>query len=295
VRLTGRTVLITGAARGIGENVARAAAAKGATLALIGLEPTLLAAVCAALPGRGHVWFEADVTDQAQLDAAVAGTVAATGRIDVVVANAGIMPLGTVAATPVESLVRTVTVNLGGVIRTVSATLPYIRDAKGYYLLVSSISAFAAAPATAAYGAAKAGVEQFGNALRMELAPLGVGVGTAHPSRVDTDMTRDIYEEVPTIRLAMRGMGPAVSAQRCATAFVAGIEHRRSRIYVPRWIGVVQGLRTVLNAGAMQALMAKVAAGAAVRMDAEVGALGRSFGRHSVEAAKPAPMPDTES
>jgi NAD(P)-dependent dehydrogenase (short-subunit alcohol dehydrogenase family) len=288
-------VLITGAARGIGENVARAAAARGATIALIGLEPTLLAAVCAALPGKGHVWFEADVTDQAQLGAAVAGTVAATGRIDVVVANAGIMPLGTVAATPVESLVRTVTVNLGGVMRTVSATLPYVRDAQGYFLLVSSISAFAAAPATAAYGAAKAGVEQFGNALRMELAPLGVGVGTAYPSRVDTDMTRDIYEEVPTIRLAMRAMGPAVSAQQCAAAFVAGIERRRRRIYVPRWIWLVQGLRTVINAGAMQALMARVAAGAAVRTDAEVGALGRSFGRHSVEAGTSGRRPDTDA
>jgi short-subunit dehydrogenase len=201
-----------------------------------------------------------------------------------VVANAGIMPLGTVAATPVESIIRTVDVNLGGVIRTVAATLPHVREAKGYYLLVSSISAFAAAPATAAYGAAKAGVEQFGNALRMELAPYGVGVGVAHPSRVDTDMTRDIYAEVPTIRLAMRGMGPAVPAQRCAAAFVAGIEHRRSRIYVPRWIGIVQTLRTVVNGRPAQALMARAAAGAARKMDAEVQALGRSFGRNSVEA-----------
>lgn len=284
MRLDGRTVLVTGAARGIGENVARVAAAKGARLALIGLEPARLAEVCASLPGTGHLWFEADVTNQGQLEAAVAGAVAATGGIDAVVANAGIMPLGTVAATPVDSIVRTIEVNLGGVIRTVSATLPYVRAAKGYYLLVSSISAFAAAPATAAYGAAKAGVEQFGNALRMELAPYGVGVGTAHPSRVDTDMTRDIYAEVPTIRVAMRAMGPAVPAQRCAAAFVAGIEHRRSRIYVPRWIGVIQALRTIVNARPVQALMARAGAGAARKMDAEVRALGRSFGRHSVEA-----------
>ena len=60
----------------------------------------------------------------------------------------------------------------------------------------------------------------------------------------------------------------------------SGIERRRSRIYVPRWIGLVQGLRTVINAGAMHALIAKFAAGAAVRMDAEVAGLGRWFGRH---------------
>ncbi|HEY0697187.1 MAG TPA: SDR family NAD(P)-dependent oxidoreductase, partial [Micromonospora sp.] len=76
--LAGKVVLVTGAARGIGEHTARLAAARGARVALVGLEPERLAAVHAGL-GAGHVWFPADVTDQAALREAVAGTLAALG------------------------------------------------------------------------------------------------------------------------------------------------------------------------------------------------------------------------
>src|SRR5262245_57626144 len=97
--LDGRTLLVTGAARGIGENVARFAAAEGARVSLVGLEPDRLAEVAESLlgePGR-HSWHEADVRNSEALDRAVAATLEHTGRIDVVVANAGVAPLGTVA------------------------------------------------------------------------------------------------------------------------------------------------------------------------------------------------------
>src|ERR687886_2533232 len=102
--LRGRTVLITGPARGIGAEAARQLAARGARLALVGLEPERLAALAAEL-GGGTAWFECDVTDQAALERAAAGTVAALGGIDVVVASAGVASNGTVAVTPVEALV----------------------------------------------------------------------------------------------------------------------------------------------------------------------------------------------
>src|SRR5215211_6286911 len=117
--LAGKAVLVTGAARGIGEHFARRAAARGARLALVGLEPERLKAVASDVEA---VWYEADVTDQAAVDAAVAGATVALGGLDVVVANAGVANLGTVAITPVDVVLRTVDVNLGGVIRTVSAT-----------------------------------------------------------------------------------------------------------------------------------------------------------------------------
>src|SRR5687767_13626117 len=113
--LSNKVVLITGAARGIGAETARQVAKRGARVSLVGREPQLLEALAKEL-GPGHAWYEADVTDQASLDRAVAGTVATLGGIDIVFANAGIASNGTVAITPVDALVRTIEVNLIGVV-----------------------------------------------------------------------------------------------------------------------------------------------------------------------------------
>jgi NAD(P)-dependent dehydrogenase (short-subunit alcohol dehydrogenase family) len=111
--LAGRSVLITGAARGIGAELARKAAARGARIALVGLEPHLLARVADEL-GPEHLWVEADVTDPEALAAAVRRTVETFGGLDVVVANAGIAPLTTVATSSAHALARTIEVNLTG-------------------------------------------------------------------------------------------------------------------------------------------------------------------------------------
>jgi NAD(P)-dependent dehydrogenase (short-subunit alcohol dehydrogenase family) len=123
--LAGRTVLITGAARGIGAALARKAAARGARVALVGLEPEQLAAVADEL-GPQHLWVEADVTDAAALKAAVQRTVDTFGGLDIVVANAGIAPLTTVMTSSAHALARTIEVNLVGAMLTTHAALPEI-------------------------------------------------------------------------------------------------------------------------------------------------------------------------
>lgn len=245
--LAGKAVLITGAARGIGEHTARAVAQRGARVALVGLEPERLAALADEL-GPGHAWFEADVTDQATVDAAVAGAVAALGGIDVVVANAGVANNNTVAASPVEVVVRTIDVNLVGVVRTVSAALPHVIARRGYVCIVASAASFTVLPGMAAYSASKAGVEAFGNALRLEVAHKGVRVGTVHPSWIDTDLVRDQKAESPTFNRMLDElpwpMGQTTSVDECVTAIVAGIERRRRKVFVPREVGIVSALRS---------------------------------------------------
>lgn len=282
--VAGRSILVTGPARGIGEATARVLAKRGARLALVGLEPARLAALAAEL-GEGHAWFEADVTDSAALERAVA----ALGGIDVVVANAGIAANGTVAVAPVEALVRVIDVNLSGVVRTVHAALPHVIERRGYLLLVSSAAAIAAMPGIATYAASKAGVEFFGNALRLEPAHRGVGVGVAHPAWIDTDMVRDPVRELPgferTIRSLPGPFGSLTTVEACAAALVDGIERRRRQVFVPRSLGPLAAVRQLFSSRMMDRIAAKRAARAVPRLDREVAALGRSFGATSVESA----------
>ncbi len=286
--LTGKTVFITGAARGIGAQTARLAAERGAHVACVGLEPKLLKEVAAEV---GGLWYECDVTDQDGLDAATAATIERFGRIDVVVANAGIANLGTVALGPIDALVRTVEVNLLGVMRTVSATLPHVTAAQGHFLLVSSAAAFTAMPGMAAYCASKAGVEQFGNVLRLEQRPNGVTVSTAHPIWIDTDLVRDFHEDLASFRAVLKKLpwplSQVISVEDCARAIVKGIEARRRKVYVPRNLGVVQALRPIVLSSFSDAVTARGGGDRMVaEMENEVRELGRSFGRHSQGGAR---------
>jgi NAD(P)-dependent dehydrogenase (short-subunit alcohol dehydrogenase family) len=283
--LAGKVVLITGAARGIGEHTARAVAARGARVALVGLEPERLQALAREL-GPAHVWFEADVTDQAAVDRAVAGTVEARGGIDVVVGNAGVTHNNTVAASPVAALVRTIEVNLVGVVRTVSAALPHVVARRGYVQIVASTASFTVLPGLAAYSASKAGAEAFGSALRLEVAHKGVRVGTVHPAWIDTDLVRDQKAESPTFNAMLRTLpwplNRMTSVDECVAAIVNGIERRRSKVFVPRAIGAVSALRTLFLGPAGRIPTQFRARTAVPALEAEVAASGRYFGRTSM-------------
>ena len=261
-----KNVLITGAARGIGAATARELAARGARLALVGLEPAELAALATELdtighPGARHSWAEADVTDSVALRDAVDQAVATLGGLDVVVANAGIAGTGTVRTVDPEVFARTVEVNLTGVFRTVHATIEPLIDSRGYVLVVSSLAALVPTAGFAAYGASKAGVEAFADALRIELAPLGVSVGCAHMSWIDTDMVRDAERDLPVFRemkarlpWPLRSITPVAD---CAAAFGRAIERRSRRVHVPRAIGAAHWIRPLVHSRPVGMLMAR--------------------------------------
>jgi NAD(P)-dependent dehydrogenase (short-subunit alcohol dehydrogenase family) len=283
--MTEPVVFVTGAARGIGAATARRLAANGARLALAGLEPDLLRGVAADLPGSR--WFECDVTDQAAVDRAVAGTVEEFGRIDVVVTNAGIANNGTVAITPVDALVRTIEVNLLGTVRTVAATLPHVTGARGYYLLVASAAAFTVLPGMAAYCASKGGVEQFGNALRLEVAHKGVGVGVAYMTWIDTDLVRDVRADLPSFDESLSRLpgplGRYTPVEVCADAFARAIAARREQVFVPRSLGTVSALRAAVSGRLARRRFRREAAQSVPQLEDDVRKLGRSFGAHSTE------------
>jgi short-subunit dehydrogenase len=209
-----------------------------------------------------------------------------------VVANAGVAHQGTVAAIPADALARTIEVNLVGVLRTVSATLPHVAARRGYYLLVASAAALRALPGMAAYAASKAGVEHFASAFRAEVAHRGVGVGVAYPSWIDTDLVRDVRRDLPTFdRLLAKLPGPfgkTTSVEECAEAFADAIARRRSRVFVPRSLAAFAALRPVLGSRLADALIRRDARRAVPALEREVASLGRAFGASSVEAGRAA-------
>ncbi|WP_029433758.1 SDR family oxidoreductase [Blastococcus sp. URHD0036] len=284
--LAGKTVLITGAARGIGAALARKAAARGARVALAGLEPELLAQVADEL-GPEHLWVECDVTDADALQIAVQRVVDTFGGLDVVVANAGIAPLTTVMTSSAHALSRTIEVNLIGTMLTAHAALPEIEKRKGHVLLISSAAAFTVLPGMSAYCASKAGVERFGDVLRLEVAHRGVTVASAHPTWIDTDMVRDTEAALPTFAETRRRLpgplGAFTSVEDCAEALVDNLETRGRRVFVPRSVGTIAALRQVVTGAVSEKLMARISATAVPQLERDIEALqGREFGSSSV-------------
>lgn len=253
--LQGNVVVITGAARGIGAELARVLTERGATIALLGLEPVELAAVSAGLPGSRA--YEVDVTDQAALDRVAGQVLADFGRVDTVIANAGIGDGGPLLLSDPRAYDRIIEVNLLGSVRTVRAFLPAVVRSRGYVLQIASLAALVPAPMMSAYCASKSGVEAFAHSLRGEVRHHGVDVGVAYLSWTDTDMVRDAFDKpglgdmrakLPGVFSRTYPLAPAV--QRLAD----GVVGRKAHVYGQAWLRLMPAVRgalpTVLALGA---------------------------------------------
>jgi NAD(P)-dependent dehydrogenase (short-subunit alcohol dehydrogenase family) len=286
--LAGKSVLITGAARGIGAELARKAAGRGARVALVGLEPERLAALADEL-GPEHLWVEADVTDPDALKTAVQRTVDTFGGLDIAVANAGIAPLTTVYTASAHALARTIEVNLIGSMLTAHAALPEVAKRTGHILLISSAAAFTVLPGMSAYCAAKAGLERFGDALRLEVAHRGVTIASAHPTWIDTDLVRDTEAALPTFATSRKQLpgplGAYTSVEECAQALVENLETRRRRVFVPGSVAVVSALRQMVTGAVGEKVALLVSARRVPQLERDIKALnGQEFGKNSIGA-----------
>jgi len=276
-----QVVLITGGARGIGAETARRLVHKGAKVVLVDLDAAPLRALEDELGRDNATAVIADVRNLDEMHAAVDHGLQRFGRLDVVMANAGIASYGSLLATDPEAFRRVIDVNVIGVFHTVRAALPHVIERKGYVLIVSSLAAYAAAPGLVAYNASKAGVEHMANALRLELDHQGVMVGSAHMSWIDTPLVRDAKHDLGAFRMMIERLpGPlakTTSVEKCAEAFVRGIENRAVRVNVPRWVNVIRWLKPALSTALSERTTARDAAEIVPMMDREVAAMGRSL------------------
>jgi NAD(P)-dependent dehydrogenase (short-subunit alcohol dehydrogenase family) len=241
--LDGRRVLITGAARGIGAALAERLHARGARVALAGLEDELLAEVAARCGGAP--WAACDVTDRAQVDEAVERAVTELGGLDVVVANAGIAAQLPLVGGDPAVMERTIAVNLLGVYYTLRAAGPHVSHANGYALPISSVGAVVHLPLMGAYSASKAAVEALGNTLRVELRPSGARVGVAYFAEIDTDMTSRGFgtEAAGVLTSKFKRVMRVAPLHVAIDALEHGIARRSRRIVAPRYAAPLLPLR----------------------------------------------------
>ena len=222
MRLNGARALVTGASGGIGDAIARAVHARGATVVLSGRREELLAELRADLGERA----EAARADLAEPDAP-ARLAEAAGAVDVLVANAALPASGRVEDFSPEEIDRSIAVNLRAPIQLTRALLPgMLERGHGHVVLVSSLSGKVASPRSGVYSATKFGLRGFAAGLREDVEPLGIGVTVVFPGFVsDAGFFADSGVKLPRW-VATR------TPEQVADAVVRGIERERAEVDV---------------------------------------------------------------
>jgi NADP-dependent 3-hydroxy acid dehydrogenase YdfG len=195
--IAGKVVVVTGASSGIGEATARYLAARGARVVLGARRTSRLDAVAAeirAAGGEARV-LATDVSSRAQVEALVGVADAAFGRLDVMVNNAGLMPLSRLDQRRVEDWERMIDVNLKGVLYGIAAALPIMQRQRGGHIVnVASTAGLRVRPTTAVYSATKFAVRAISEGMRQELTPYNIRSTIISPGPVDTELPGSVTD-----------------------------------------------------------------------------------------------------
>ncbi|MFQ6325137.1 short-chain dehydrogenase/reductase [Nocardia sp. CWNU-33] len=280
-----RVVMITGAGAGIGRALAEKLYRTGAFVALIDIDQNAAARVARSMGERALV-VRADVSDRIGMREAVSRVRERFGRIDVVVANAGVAPEpATIRTMKPADFDRVIGINLTGVFNTVHPALDDVVAVGGHVVVVSSAAAFAPGMAGSPYMVSKAAVEQLGRALRVELAAVGATAGVAYFGIVDTAMTRgtldddELGEEVAA--LLPWPLNRRISVSDAAESIAQGIARR-----APRTLAPAQWEPYALLRGAVNVVLDQLLAD-----DERVRALLNRVEQRQVERRQPSPVP----
>jgi 3-oxoacyl-[acyl-carrier protein] reductase len=225
-RLLGKVALVTGASRGIGRAVARRLAAEGALVALGARDAARLGEAVREIADAGGTarGLALDVADRASVDAALEAVLAAHGRLDVLVNNAGIVRDNLLLRMKPAEWDEVIAVNLSGVFHCTQAALkPMLRQRAGRIVNVTSVVGLAGNAGQANYAASKAGIVGFTKSVAREVASRGITVNAVAPGFIETDMTAAMTEKareavLGAVPLGRAGRGEEVAA---AVAFLA--------------------------------------------------------------------------
>ena len=230
---SGKVAIITGASRGIGEDLARAAAARGARVGLIARAKDDLERVLALCGGSGAI-AAADVGDRASVEAAIDRLRSELGPIDILVNNAGYATYGPIADDSTENIEGMMRVNYFGTLYATKAVLPeMIARGDGHIVNVSSVGGYIAVPREGGYCASKFAVTGFSEALYAELAPLGVRVSTVNPGPVATSFFD--ARGFPYVRKFPK----PIRVSRVTRAVIRAVEREQVEVVVPAWYRAV--------------------------------------------------------
>lgn len=224
-------VFVTGASSGIGAALARAYAARGATLGLLGRREEALRALAAALPGHHHL-YAVDVLDHAALARAAHDFIAANDGVDVVIASAGISHGTSTERRDDLALFESVfATNVTSTVATFSPFIEAMKRGAGPRRLVAigSVAGVRGMKGAGAYCASKAAVHSYAESLRLEMRPHGIRVVTIAPGYIDTPMTRNNRFPMPFL----------MPAERFADQALRAIDAGRGYRVIPWQMGVV--------------------------------------------------------
>jgi NADP-dependent 3-hydroxy acid dehydrogenase YdfG len=190
-----KVVVITGASSGLGEATARRLAREEAKLVLGARRLERLRALAGELSIGGEAVVQTDVSDYEQVRHLVDHAVQTYGRIDVIINNAGLMPLSPLEALKVEDWDRTIDVNLKGVLYGIAAVLPHMKAQHGGHVInVSSVAGHTVNPGGAVYSATKYGVRVISEALRQEVKPYNIRTTVISPGAIATELPGSVTE-----------------------------------------------------------------------------------------------------
>lgn len=239
----GLVAVVTGGASGIGAAVVRELIGRGARVAVLDLDPS-------GAP-QGALQVRADVSDDASVRSAVAEVLDTWGRLDVVVNNAGIGAVGTVADNDDAEWARVLDVNVLGVVRTTRATLPALRRSPAAAIVnTGSVAGTAGLPQRAVYSASKGAVLALTRAMAADHLPEGIRVNCVNPGTADTPWVSRLLERADDPAAERAGLearqphGRLVSAEEVAAA-VAYLASPRSGSTTGTAIAVDGGMQNL--------------------------------------------------